>query len=272
MKRVVPARVLATVCGLCLLLAACSKPDPAPADPPVPVGKLATVDDPVPVYLDLETIVAIDIGHTPATGGATSARGIPEYEFNKRQAGELLDALVRAGSKRSFLINPDGAEITLYDRTRLAAAGDADLLLSIHHDSVQPHYLSSWDHEGQPHPYCDLFAGYSLLVSGRQSAFADSQVLAKQLGKQLVAVGLSPTLHHNEPIDGENRPLLDRELGIYQYDGLAVLRTAAMPAVLLECGIILNRDEEARLNDEAHRSAITAAVLRGVELFRTPGG
>jgi N-acetylmuramoyl-L-alanine amidase len=43
-------------------------------------------------------------------------------------------------------------------------------------------------------------------------------------------------LHHAEPVAGESRELIDRALGIYRYDELAVLRTATMPAVLFEAG------------------------------------
>ena len=39
------------------------------------------------------TLVSIDIGHTPGRGGATSARGIPEYVFNKRLARFLAHSI-----------------------------------------------------------------------------------------------------------------------------------------------------------------------------------
>ena len=56
-----------------------------------------------------------------------------------------------------------------------------------------------------------------------------------------------PTLHHAEKIPGEGRKLMDKDLGLYEFDDLIVLKTAAMPAVLLECGVIVNRSEEASL-------------------------
>jgi hypothetical protein len=52
--------------------------------------------------------------------------------------------------------------------------------------------------------------------------------------------------HHAEPIKGENRELVNPELGIYRFDDLIVLKSAAMPAALLECGVIVNRSEESR--------------------------
>jgi hypothetical protein len=40
-----------------------------------------------------------------------------------------------------------------------------------------------------------------------------------------------------------------------------------MPAVLLEAGSIINRDEELQMNTEERRSLIAAAVLDAVENF-----
>ena len=39
-----------------------------------------------------------------------------------------------------------------------------------------------------------------------------------------------PTFHHAEPIKGENRELVNRDLGIYRFDDLIVLKSAATPA------------------------------------------
>ena len=40
------------------------------------------------------------------------------------------------------------------------------------------------------------------------------------------------------------RELLDAQAGVYRYDQLIVLKDTRMPAVLLEAGSIVNRDEE----------------------------
>jgi N-acetylmuramoyl-L-alanine amidase len=38
-----------------------------------------------------------------------------------------------------------------------------------------------------------------------------------------------------------------------------------MPAVLLECGVIVNRAEEAKLNDPAYRNRLVEAISSAVE-------
>ena len=85
------------------------------------------------------------------------------------------------------------------------------------------------------------FAGFSIFVSQRNPRYEESLRCAKAIGEALVAAGEKPSLYHAEPIAGENRPLLDRRLGVHRFDGLAVLKTATMPAVLVEAGVIVNR-------------------------------
>ena len=157
----------------------------------------------------LTFVVAVDIGHTHRAPGATSARGVSELEFNRVLANKVVATLKADGFTNAFLINGDGRIGSLTERTRQAAAGHADLFLSIHHDSVQPHYLKSWAVNGRRARYCDQFSGYSLFVSAKNPQFDQSRRAAIEIGKAFRARGLEPTLHHAEPIRGENRPLLD---------------------------------------------------------------
>ena len=95
-------------------------------------------------------IIAIDIGHTINTPGATSARGVPEYLFNKNIATLLHKQLLQdTRLKHSFIINETGDDISLAARAAIANQRGAHLLVSIHHDSVQPKELSQWLCEGK---------------------------------------------------------------------------------------------------------------------------
>lgn len=210
--------------------------------------------------------VAIDTGHTPERPGATSATGQPEFQFNAVLAGEALAALRRAGFGSAFAISdPNG--LTLTRRTEIANDAGADLLLSIHHDSVQPRYLSTWLVEGREQRYSDHFQGFSLFYSEKNPQAARSRYFAELLGTALRRRGLAPTLHHAEPIEGENRPLIDRERGLYRFDDLVVLKTARMPAVLFEAGLIVNRVEERLLRTPAHRAKLTGAMVEAIRQF-----
>jgi N-acetylmuramoyl-L-alanine amidase len=209
--------------------------------------------------------VAVDVGHTLAQPGATSARGVGEFSFNREMARQLLEELRGRGLKEAFIINEEGADISLAGRTEAADQRRADLLISIHHDSVQPRYLSTWTYSGEERPYSDRFRGFSLFYSEQSGQPEASLDFARRIGSLLRAAGLAPTLHHAEAIEGENRRLVDAERGIHRFDELVVLRTAKMPAVLLECGVIVNRDEEALLGDPSYRRKLAAAVAGAIE-------
>ena len=91
---------------------------------------------------------------------------------------------------------------------------------------------------------------------------------ARLLGNQLKARGLQYTPHYTEKFMGHRqRQLVDSEAGVYRYDQLIVLRKTLMPAVLLEAGSIVNRDEELLLAGAERQSLISAAVADAIESF-----
>ena len=162
-----------------------------------------------------------------------------------------------------MLINADGAAISLPKRAEEASQQRADLFLAIHHDSVKDSYLKTWTApDGKSQKYCDDFHGYSIFISQKNAQPLESLGFATALGRALLKAGLTPSLHHETQ---ENRLVLDREKGIYEFDDLIVLKAAKMPAVLLECGVIVNRDEEAKLNDPAYRNRLIEAITSAIE-------
>jgi N-acetylmuramoyl-L-alanine amidase len=63
------------------------------------------------------------------------------------------------------------------------------------------------------------------------------------------------------------RQLVDREAGVYRFDKLAVLIGTKMPAVLLEAGSIINRDEELVMESPERQAQIAVAVTEAVVKF-----
>jgi N-acetylmuramoyl-L-alanine amidase len=206
-------------------------------------------------------LVAVDVGHYLAEPGATSARGRAELEFNRDLAALVRDEL-QSRDIRVLLVGADGDMAVLSRRT--AAARGADLLLSVHHDSVQPHYLEEWVHEGETRRFTDRFAGFSLFVSRRNPELAASLACASAVGAALRGAGFVPSLYHAEPIPGESKPFADRANGVHYYDNLVVLHTATQAAVLFEAGVIVNRVEELALREPATQRRMAAAVADGV--------
>ena len=215
-----------------------------------------------------QPLLVLDPGHTPQNGGALGARGLYEVVYNDRVAAELKPQLEAAGWRVVLTRQPD-ENITLQQRVEKANRLQADLFLSIHHDSAQPRYLQEREVQGRKAIHTlQAIRGYSLFVSALDPQFAASYCFARELSQRILPLGRPPTLHHAEPIEGENRPLLHKPLGIYQYDGLAVLRLTNMPAVLLEMGVIVDPVDEAWVGTDAHRQAMLAAIVQAVQAYR----
>lgn len=207
--------------------------------------------------------VALDVGHSRLTPGAMSARGRGEFLFNASTARVIAGVLEKAGAK-VILINGDGSITGLADRGVLAGREKADCFISVHHDSVNDKYLQTWVHEGVTRSYADNFRGYSVFASSKNAKPERSREIALAVGAAMFDSGLKPTLHHNEPIKGENRPLLDARTGVYEFTDLVVLKSAQMPAILLECGVIIHREEELLAQDPAYQDLIAHAVVKAL--------
>lgn len=210
--------------------------------------------------------VALDVGHTLSQPGATSATGVAEFVYNQRLA-RAVDGALKRGGIATVMIGEDGAPLALAARSRQAQAAGASLFLSLHHDSVQPQYLSTWMVGGQSRPYSDVFRGYSVFVSNAGREPSGSLRFAALLGGAMREAGFRPSMHHALPVPGEGRPVVDATLGIFRFDGLAVLRTATMPAALLEAAIIVNREEEASVRMTATLDRFANSIAGSVRRY-----
>ena len=195
-------------------------------------------------------LVAVDVGHYAAEPGVISAGGVPEFTYNLALALDVKAELEKIPIKVQ-LIGERGDYAVLQHRTRDAQG--ADLFVSIHHDSVQEHLL----------PRADEFKGFSLFISRLNPKSKQSLACASAIGARLRAAGLTPSRYHADRVLGESRPFADEANGVHYYDNLAVGRTASMPSVLVEAGVIVNRDEERRMRDPEVRQRIARAVADG---------
>jgi N-acetylmuramoyl-L-alanine amidase len=212
--------------------------------------------------------IAIDIGHTPDRPGAISARGVPEYAFNKNIAYLLYKNLLKDKRyKDSFIINETGDDISLLVRAAIANRQGAALFVSIHHDSVEPKDLSYWIYKGESFSHCDKFTGYSIFYSEKNGNPLNSLLFALILGSEMLHNGFCPTLHHAEKFTGGDKDLIDKTRGIYKYNNLVVLKNTNMPAVLFECGIIKNQYEELRLSNSEYQHRLADTIFTAIRKY-----
>ncbi len=203
--------------------------------------------------------VVIDVGHSHRAPGSTSAAGRTEFDFNRRMALDLASEMRRIGWT-VLVPNSDGRTTSLAQRPAAATAAGADLLLSIHHDSIQ-----SWQMQQR-----ESFHGFSTWTSGTHPGAATSARCADAIGSAMTRAGMRPNTSHAAPVPGEGRDLRNPATGRYRRDDLAVLRLSRTPAVLIEIGVIVNPVEEAWLSRDDVRRAMARVIAAGADACIAP--
>ena len=161
-------------------------------------------------------------------------------------AKRIQQQLLATGFGRTVLLVTDGpAKKSLHQRVARANSMSADLLLSIHHDSVPDMFLEKWHFEDEERSFSDRFKGHSIFVSRIAADRNGSLLFAQSAGQSIESarVAIHAALYRRF-MGTRQRLLVDALAGVYRYDQLIVLKKTHMPAVLLEAGSIINRDEE----------------------------
>lgn len=177
----------------------------------------------------------IDAGHGGEDGGATSCTGRLESGYNLDIALRLRDLLELLGRDTRMIRTTDTAVYTkgetiaqkkvsdLKERVRVVEQTDNALLLSIHQN-----YFSDSRYSGAQVFYADT---------------PGSQALAENLQRALVSV-LNP---------GSNRKCKKSE-GVY------LMEHITGTGVLIECGFLSNRQEEALLRSPTYQKQLCCVI------------
>lgn len=211
--------------------------------------------------------ISIDVGHSITKPGAISARGIPEFFYNTELAHSIEKKIIANGFSKTKVIRIQDSNNEIHHRISIINSSNPDLLLSIHHDSAQEEFLKQWDYEGSMHYYTDDFEGWSIFVSSKNNYLNESITFAQYLGSALLKQDLIFSTHHNMNIKGERKKMIDPKRGIYNYENLAILKGAKTPALLVEAGIIVNRNEETKVSSFNFREKFTKSITESVEKY-----
>lgn len=201
-------------------------------------------------------LVAVDVGHGLKDGGALSARGRTEFEFNRLLAGVLANALGERGLEVRE-INFAGDIGSLAERPQQAVG--SDFFIALHHDSVSERYLQFWDWDGIEASFTEVKRGFGIFVSARNPDLSTSLRCASSIGAVMRRAGFVPTAWH-----GRKHLAADAENGVWYYDNLVVLYRTTLPAVLFEAGVIKHREEELELLDPERQARMADALATGI--------
>ncbi|MDR1074883.1 MAG: N-acetylmuramoyl-L-alanine amidase [Xanthomonadaceae bacterium] len=221
-------------------------------------------------------IVAIDAGHGGQDPGAIGANGRREKDVTLAVARELARQIDATPGLQAFLVRNNDVFIPLTERTARARRAKADIFVSIHADAAENrsatgssvYVLSTRGASSQRARWLADKENSADLVGGVNLAQTENTLssvlldLAQSGHMRASEEAAGHVLGGLKRIGNNHRPNIERA-------NFAVLRTADMPAMLVETAFISNPAEERRLGDPAFQRHLAGAVLDGVATYFT---
>lgn len=202
------------------------------------------------------TTICLDPGH----GGKDTGNQVSGFFWHSEKtytlllAQELSDQLKKAGFN-VILTRAKDAYVDLPQRPAIANKAKADLFVSLHFNATE----SGKNSVAGPETYCITPVGAA--SSNSQGEGADhAATTANRVEKKslLFAYQIQKALVQNLAVN-------DRGVRRARF---AVLRDAAMPAILIEGGYMTNPTEGKKIYDAAWRRQMAAAVVKGILAYQ----
>ena len=217
-------------------------------------------------------VVVIDPGHGGVDPGAAGPRGASEKDIVLAFARRLKEKIEASGGRRVVMTRDDDSFVSLPARVGLARDAGADLMISIHADTLSDPFgvrgatvytLSekASDKEAgrlaDKENRADMIAGLDLSdepaeVAGILFDLArrETQTFTSQFAKGLVRELRQAAQLNKNPL---------RSAGFY------VLKAPDVPSVLLELGYLSSKEDAKLMMSEAWREKATGAVAQAVD-------
>ncbi|MDF1607059.1 N-acetylmuramoyl-L-alanine amidase [Hoeflea sp. YIM 152468] len=222
---------------------------------------------------DTLTIV-IDAGHGGIDGGAEGAAGSMEKDITLAFAQDLKSALEAQSGFRVEMTRTDDSFLSLSARVRRAREVDADLLISLHADSISlkslrgatVYTLSDKASDAVAQSLADQENGEDAIVGASldnaPEAIAAILVDLARTETRVFSTGLAQQVISS--FEGQVK-LINNPL---RHAGFRVLQAPDVPSVLVEMGYLSNREDEKLLNDEEWRENTARLLAQSVEKYR----
>ena len=222
---------------------------------------------------DMLTIV-IDAGHGGIDGGAEGPAGSMEKNVTLAFAEAFKEALEAEDGIRVAMTRTDDAFLSLSARVRRARTEKADLLVSLHADSISIRSLrgatvytlsdkasdalaqSLADQENRE----DTIIGASL--DKAPEAIAAILVDLARIETRVFSTGLAQQVISS--FEGQVK-LINNPL---RHAGFRVLQAPDVPSVLVEMGYLSNREDEKLLTDDEWRRNTARLLAQSVQNYR----
>ncbi len=219
-------------------------------------------------------LIVIDPGHGGVDPGAIGANGIFEKHIALSMAKELKRLLENTGRYDVKLTRGDDTYLRLYQRVDIARAGNADLFISIHADSIgksgvsgaSVYTLSEKASDEQTARLAER-ENKADIIAGTDLSHEDEQV-----ANILIDLAMRDTMNQSaffantvlSSMKGGNVKILDSDP---RHAGFAVLKAPDVPSVLVELGFMSNKGEAQLLASPDYRQKIGRALLVSIDAY-----
>jgi N-acetylmuramoyl-L-alanine amidase len=212
--------------------------------------------------------VVIDPGHGGKDAGATG-HGLREKDIALK-AGKLLKGKIEKRLGIEVILTRDSDKfVTLDRRPKIVRDSDGDLFISIH---VNANTLSSV--EGLETYLLNFSSDPSAqTVAARENASSDKSMSEMNNILELIAKNtkvsesrvLAKTIHSGA-LSSLRTKYKTRDLGVKEAVFL-VLVNVKVPAILMEIGFLSNKNEAARLGEDAYLELLTDGIVNGLKNY-----
>jgi N-acetylmuramoyl-L-alanine amidase len=240
------------------------------ADPAVPPAPQVAHATHAPGEGDRDVVIAIDAGHGGVDPGAIGHGGTHEKDVTLAIARELAARINAEPGMRAVLTRDRDEFVELRDRIARARAAHADMFVSVHADSIADRSVSGASvyvlsvhgatNEAarvlaERENAADLMGGVALNDSGALAPVLLDATQSEMIGVSATAAELVVTALGSV---GEIRKVQ------VQRAGFVVLKSPAIPSMLVETAYISNPSEERRLCNAGQQARLAEAIARGV--------
>ena len=191
----------------------------------------------------LEKIIIIDAGHGEPDGGAVSNDGVKESTINLQIAHKVAKKL-KENNFKVIMTREDENNIAsesvqsgtireiktndLNNRVKIANESGASILVSIHMNKFEDSRYRGW-----------------------QTFYSNNSEEGKRLAESIqAAIG--------ESIDYENKR------AALKIEGIKIIDKSTIPAVIVECGFLSNKEECALLQDDSYQEKLAEGIKNGI--------
>lgn len=190
-------------------------------------------------------LIFLDPGHGGSDPGA-SAFGAVEKNLNLIMSKKIEQLLKNKGYAVATSRDKD-VFVSMLDRSKMANDMGADLFISLHHNAIGNSTVSGIETFFYK-PSSSYPSRINQKMHDNPARLKNSERLARLVQNQLIST------------TGAN---YRRVAGL----SFAVIREAAMPAILPEFGFLTNPAENAKLKSDAYQNSMAAALVRAVDQY-----